>query len=485
MASTTKISAILILEIFLLSNLQFVWVSAADSDSHILSSSGSVRLVYRYTVALDGSGDFSDIVSAVDAVPPGERGVIEIAEGLYDLNPDYRYPYKVIPARSEITIRGNGIDRTIIRSFPEKQFAGAHVRTPTVYSTDDIQGFALENLTLIQNGSPDNLGWNAIDLRGENSDIVIKNVKITDVTGAAISITRFTNVLVEGCYMEMAFTGVTLSGGSNGIIKGNTIKNTLGDGVFPQTFSSTILSVSNVLIIDNHLENIGDTGIDITSNYLGPPHSNITAVGNTLINAHIRVSNAHHIKILDNELLNGKSWIDIDGGAGRAIDILIENNRITSSRKEAIGLFGAEDCRIINNVITSLPPSPNTIQCGISAAVWSSLVIEGNIISNPASYGIDFGGWSIGNNQIVIRNNTVTDFGNIGIYDNGKSQGLALIENNIIYDSNNPFESTYGIRTDFEANSWIIRYNRIYAGSVEHISAPNSEVYENIFEPFE
>lgn len=482
MSSNRRILGIILLEILILSYLPHIGVKAADTDSQTINSSGSIIFVYRYIVALDGSGDFNDIQSAIDAVPTGEKGIIEVRAGIYDLNPNYKYPFKSIVPRSNINIIGAGIDSTIIRSFPEIQSEGSNRRTPVFYSTGTIQGFVLENCTLIQSGTPDNKGWNAIDLRGENIDVILRNLKITDVTGAGISIERFSNLIVENCIIERAFTGITVAGGSNGLIQGNTIIGMEGDAIFPQTHSSTI-PVSDLLIIDNYMQDIGDTGIDITSNNQGPPHTNITAVGNRMINAHIRVSNAHNIRILNNELSYGKSWIDVDGGAGMPIDVLIEGNTITSSRKAGIGLFGAKDSVVLNNIVTMLPPTQGEIQRGITAAVWGNLVIEGNFISNPSNYGIDFGDWSIGNNQIVIRNNTITNFGEIGIYDDAKKQGSVTIEDNLIYDSNDPFVSSFGIRTDFEANAWIIRYNHIYAGSVEPISAPSSNVYDNSYEP--
>jgi nitrous oxidase accessory protein NosD len=475
-----KLESLILVEILLLSLVPTFPVESAETVSYSLASSGSILYVNRYVVALDSSGDFSDIISAVNAVPLGEKWIIEVREGIYDLNPNIRYPYNTIPAKSDVTIIGAGVDLTIIRGFPEKLPAGSNIRSPVIYSEGIIQGFNLEDLTLIQNGSPDNQGWNAIDLRGENSDIVIKNVKITDVTGAAVSIRRFNNLRIEDCYFEEAYTGVSLLGGSNGIVKGNTIIDMGGDGVFPQTFSS--IPVYDVMIVDNYMENIGDTGIDITSNNQGPPHVNITAIGNTLINAHVRVSNSHNVDLINNTLANGKSWIDVDSGAGRPIDILIEGNHVTSRRKGGIGLFGAENARILNNVIVMLPPSSGS-QTGISAAVWTNLVIEGNDIRNAANYGIDSGGWSIGNNEIVIRNNTILDFGDVGIYDNGKKQGSAVIEDNVICDTNDPFTTNYGLRTDYEANSWVIRYNHVDAGSIAFISAPNSVVSDNVYDP--
>ena len=479
MVSELKVSSTLLCILLMLSNINVKMIEAADTDSTNIASSGSIVYINRFIVALDGSGDFDDIISAVNAVPSGERGIIEIKAGIYDLNPTFKYPFKYIPARSGITIRGEGIDQTIIRSFPTLQPVGSSVRAPTIYSTEPVVGFTLENLTLIQNGSPDNMGYGAISIRGSlNQDIVIRNIKVTDATGAGIGIRYISNVLVENCIIERVWTGITVAGGSNGIIRGNTIINTGGDGIYPQSVSDT--PVTDLVIEDNYLENINDTGIDITSVNAAPPHTNIIVQRNTLINAHIRISNAEHIQLIDNVLINGKSWIDVDSGAGRPVDILIQGNELTSSQEAGIGIYGGKECQVIDNIIIMTDPGAGVIQTGLSVAVWDVDLIENNTITGSANYGIDFGGWDISNNQVTIRGNRVTDFGEIGIYDNSKKQGPVLIENNTILDNSNPFTSSYGIYTGYTNNAWTIRYNDVFAGSIAAISAPSSNIHDNL-----
>jgi len=65
--------------------------------SVIIGASGSINwdsqsTSVTFVVALDGSGDFTDIQSAIDAVPPTATGTIIIKSGTYDLNPNYNYP---------------------------------------------------------------------------------------------------------------------------------------------------------------------------------------------------------------------------------------------------------------------------------------------------------------------------------------------------------------------------------------------------------
>lgn len=469
------------LMLILLFSLCILRVGAAFSPA-VISSYGSIRQVYRYVVALDGSGDFTDVQSAINAVPAGAKGIIEIKEGIYDLNPKMKYPYKSIIVKSNLTIRGAGIDETIIRSFPSKQPPGSKVRAPTILSQTDIENLVIEDLTVIQNGSPDNLGWSCIDLRGGvNINITIRNVKVTDVTGAGILVSKFANLRIENCIIEEVWTGIALNGGTKGLVKGNRIVNTAGDGIFPQTLSAGP-PVTDTIIEDNYLENIGDTGIDITSRSNVAPHERITAQRNVLKNASVRVSYAYNIKLVGNTIENG--YICIDAGQGTPINITVEKNKITSSDRAGIVFSGAKDSQAINNEIYMTNPMQGITQCGISAAIWGAGRIEGNIIVGAANYGINFNGWRLGgSSRITIKGNKILDFGDIGIYDDGLNQGPVLIENNTIWDRRIPFISRYGIRTDYAANKWTIRYNRVYAGSVAYISAPGSTVYDNVYEP--
>lgn len=464
----------------LLSCLIILQVNALISQSRSIQTHGLIQPNF-YVVALDGSGNFGDIQSAIDAVASGIQSTIMIKEGIYDLNPGFVYPFRSIVVRSNISIVGTGIDQTVIRSFPTKQPFGSNIRAMSITSNGDVENLVIENLTIIQNGTPDNLGWDAIDLRGgSNRNLTIRNVKVTDVTGAAIGIRQFDNVVIQDCIIERAWTGITLGGGTNGLVEGNRIVNTTGDGIFPQTISN--MSVTDLRIEGNYLENIGDTGIDITSASGSPPHERITAQNNTLKNACFRVSYSQNVQILANTLDNG--YIDVDNGAGPVINVTIEGNNVTSSYGFGIGFCGAQDCQALDNEIYLTTTASGLVQSGIAAAIWGTGLIQGNIIVNASNYGIDFAGWGLGgDSNITIRNNTIFDFGDIGIFDDNLNQGPYLIENNTILDRREPFVSRYGIRTDYEANVWTIRYNHIYAGTIAFVSAPQGNVYGNSYSP--
>ena len=471
----------------LVMSLVLVRVGTFGISQRTLPSNGSIMYTSAinstvgFVVSLDGSGDFKDIQSAINAVPPFSRGIIQVKEGVYDLNPHYAYPYETIVVRSNLAIIGSGIDRTVIRSFPAKQPFGSQIRAMSVTSIGDIENVVIENLTVAQNGTPDNLGWSAIDLRGGScQNMTIRNVKIADITGAAIGVRQFANFTVENCILERAYTGIALAGGSFALVKGNRITNMSGDGIFPQSLQSSGVSCTDLVIENNYIENVGDTGIDITSREPLGPHERITIQGNSLKNATIRVTYSRQIKILNNTIVGGN--INVDKGVAAPIDVLVRGNKIRTSDNYGIGFYGAENSSAIGNEVIMTPG--DITQSGIHAAIRGVGLIEGNTIIGARDYGISFNGWGLGGDaQLTLRLNVILDFGNVGVWDDNRSQGHVLVENNTIWDRQQSFISRYGLRTDYELNRWTIRYNIVFAGTISCISAPRSNVYGNIYEP--
>jgi len=132
--------------------------------------------------------------------------------------------------------------------------------------------------------------------------------------------------------------------------------------------------VTDVLITGNYLENIGDTGIDITGTKDVSPHQRITASGNTLVNAHVRVSNAENISIVGNSM-QGWGMIDVDNGAGNPTNIVVSNNVVITTNNVGVGFYGCRDCQLTNNEI-SLTGSGS----GVHAVIRGVGLIEGNTI---------------------------------------------------------------------------------------------------------
>jgi hypothetical protein len=340
----------------------------------------------NYVVALDGSGHFTDIQKAIDAVPANTFGTITIKAGIYDLNPQYKYPFNSITLKSNIILRGEGIDKTIIRAFPDKQPFGSSVRY-NVITSNTIENVAIEDLTVIQNGTPDNLGWGAIRL-GTSTNVAVRNIKITDVTGEALSYKG--PVIVENCIIDRVWTGILILGPSQGgIIRNNRVFNTGGDGIFP---GANFGAITDLLVENNHLENITDVAIDIVGVYnQGIRHSYITAKGNKIVNGVIRVSGSDYISLIGNTLKDG--FISIDAGQGHPTNVNVRENWIESfplkrkaggdSTYTSAGIHGTGNViTITNNTIFSY-----SSEAQYAVSTWGSWTVTNNALLVPGKSG--------------------------------------------------------------------------------------------------
>lgn len=421
--------------------------------------------------------DYPTIQKAIDAVPKNRYGIINISKGVYTLN------WNPITPRSNITLVGAGIDQTIIRNSAAKTRYAESPRTPIMLSIADLDNFELRDMTLNMSCTPDNLGWNLVDLRGgTNTNITISNVKATDATGAAFHLCTANDIIVQHCVIDSVWTGIRWYG-NNSIIKQNRITNTGGDAIFPASYNADGYHVENAYITDNYIENATDTGIDITSQAAAGAHCNVTAVNNTLVNAHFRISFSRNITLsgntIKNELLpNAKIGVSVDGGAGKCHNIIVEGNTISTYGEYALGFQGVYDCKATNNILT-VHRNAKLTQSGIEAGIRGSALIENNMIAG-GNYSLSFGGWELGDETtMTIRNNTMVDFWTAGIWDDNKPQNVVLVENNTILDTYVPARSKYGILKQNPDKNWEIRYNRIFPASV---SLVNCTFHDNIHE---
>jgi parallel beta-helix repeat protein len=173
----------------------------------------------------------------------------------------------------------------------------------------------------------------------------------------------------------------------------------------------------------------------------------------------------------------------VDAGQSRSVNIVVADNLILSNASFGIAFLGAKDCTVRNNSIVMMKPEFESLatQSGIIAAIFGAALIENNTVINATDYGISFGGYGLGSgSNLTIIGNYLLSFGKIGIWDDGQKQGGAvLIQDNTIWDQSNPFNSIYGIKTDYINNKFSIIRNRIFAGAILAVSAPNSIVLNN------
>jgi len=396
-------------------------------------------------VNLSGSEDFVDIQSAIDSLP-AQGGLVYVRGGLYDLGG------RSLVLRSNLTLIGDGIDKTVVRLYPTLSNGSSNVEDEMT-SDSEIDNVVVENFTLIQNVIPQN-HHGGIVLRGQKSqNITIADLKITRTSGAGISVPNFQNLLIEHCIIENTWTGITFNDGFNGTIRGNIITNTTGDAI------GSGRHVTDIVIESNEMENVGDTGIDISSQSWvtgNQPHERVVARNNTLENCGVRVTNSIDVLIEQNDIENG--MISIDAGQGTPINVSVVGNSIVSKGSYGIGFKGASNSLAENNTIIMEQQSTSGNQSGIIAAIWRTGLIINNTIINPANFGIDFGGWALGgSSNITISKNIIRDFGSFGIYDDDKKQELVYVEENIITSSKEGAGAA--ILTQYASNQWLISNN--------------------------
>ena len=374
-----------------------------------------------YMVALDGSGNFKDIQDAINAVPSGIKGTIVVKSGTYTLKYGPVFPHNSLTVKSNLEIIGAGIDKTIVQSYSIRQPAGSLTRAPTIVSKAPIQNLTIANLTLTQNGTPDNKGWNTIDLRGGiSTNVKISNVKIRYATGAGISIPRPNNVIIENCSIDTTWTGIMIGCGykcgirncriantwtgivfqsvNNSTIDSNTISLTQGDGIYIAGDVATNASSNHITIANNKIYNVGDTGIDVS-----PGSSNINyafiAVENNTVDGYNRASRSSTPDASGMTIWPSVSNFTVRGNS-------LKNLKLGAYINGFNGI-------IRGNLIFNFSAG-----CGIWAFYgnfkYSNVTVESNrIFSASATWAISTNkGWTIQNNRLTVRGND----GNSAIY---------------------------------------------------------------------
>jgi parallel beta-helix repeat protein len=396
------------------------------------------QVVADRIVDINGQGYSTNIQAAINSLSDS-GGLVYVKSGLYDLNG------QTLIVKSRLTLVGSGIGKTIIQLYPAKHTANMSIEY-AVASNSKIEGLTLQDFTVVQNVVPVN-HHGAIFLGSTNTDVTIRNVKVTDASGGGIAIHSYNNVLVENCIVQRTWTGIVVgTNGSNAVIRGNTITDTTGDGIYPEDASR------NVLIENNYLQNIGDTAIDVSCPTPGT-HVNTIVRNNTVQDGSIRVSNAYNVLVIGN-YVGGK--ISVDAGQGYPHNVSVIDNKIVSSYEVGIAFLGAFDSIAEDNVVIMTKPDANVTQSGVYAAFWHSGIIQNNTITNPANYGISFQNYALGSgNNITITGNSIQNYGTYGLWDDNR-------HSETIYVTNNTFTSVNGTRTIYvqcSDNHWVITGN--------------------------
>ncbi|MGS0893886.1 right-handed parallel beta-helix repeat-containing protein [Burkholderia stagnalis] len=287
--------------------------------------------------AADGSDQTDALQAALDALQAGQHLVL--APGRYVVG------RSLTVAQSNVVVSGYGA--TVVATNPVDQ-------------------------TIVMSGSGSTLVGVTLVGTGTTRLTTPESTKV-EVTGAGVQVL---GVTIQGG----ASAGIFVFGGSNVAIVGNTVRETLADGIH-MTYGS-----SSVLVEGNTVTGTGDDMIAVVS-YVGDGRLS----GNVLI---------------DRNAVSGNYWgrgISVVGGQA----VTISNNTVTGVQKAAGILvaqedsnhtYGASNVRIENNTVTNIqqPLSVDnglqpTQQGAIELDTWSGsvsyVVVTGNRVSGSGYAG--------------------------------------------------------------------------------------------------
>lgn len=313
--------------------------------------------VVKYGAKGDGKKDDTEAIqAAVNAVGAKGGGTVYFPKGVY------RVSDSIVVRHDEVMLEGEGWESEIrIVKHPKR-----------VIVIEGSSRNAVRNLKI------------SLGVTGVSRDDEDEGVYVT----SRASHFRIEGILGEG-------KGIMVRGGvSHGVIRGNTIRNTLADGIH-LTGRSQYIEVE-----DNELENTGDDAIAVVSYERdGALTKYVKIVGNSVRNSHARGIahvGGYQVEIRDNR-------IDGTSSSGILVD-----------RDINVRTFAAVHTSIADNVVSRAgtfgDKKGNQFGIEISHGGGGDVTIEDNRVTGAAGRGM-----SVSARNAVIRRNVVTGSGDSGL----------------------------------------------------------------------
>jgi len=300
-------------------------------------------------VAADGSGDYTDIQSAINALP-ASGGVVYIREGTYTVSSS------IAIISSNVTLVGAGAATKIFLAN------GANV---DVISATWGQNIVIANLCI---------DGNKANQTAASSGIKFTNVENSRISGCRIEKSKdcgvyldssSRNVITNSTVESGGNLGIYLSSSNNNTVMGNTIESNSDDGIHLYSGSN------NNTVMGNTIESNSSDGIFCSGS------NNNTVMGNTIeSNSGIGIylySGSNNNTVMGNTIKSNSSDGIFCNGAN--------NNTITGNTSESNGGSGIQLYSSSNNSVTG-----NTIKSngsyGIMIASSNNNVVVGNVVMN-------------------------------------------------------------------------------------------------------
>lgn len=399
----------------------------------LIISGGSAT---KLTVNCNGSSDFSEIQSAINAATDGDE--ILVGDGLYREN---------LVVNRSVTLRGDG-NATVEGSEADSPVINITSRNVT------LEGLVITNATATVNGS----SFGAIQTFSDGCKLLNNTIYNSSVHGILLSSSSNHRILGNHIY-RIDKSGICSLGSDNNEIVENHIHDIGEDGVF------MVDCIYNT-ISNNEIYNISECGVDAHALRKGELHQNEVCL--------IREDGVYLEGSWNNVLLDNRIYEN-------------ENNGITlfnSSCNNYVGLNNVVGCGVYgmlaidssdDNVIVSNTFSDNGLS-GIGIYGSRSSTILRNDVFDNYNNGISVRE-SSDNNE--IKENKVHGNARDGLRIEACSNNLLFM--NVIYENRN------GIDMDDSSDSTLIE-NEIYDNSIgvilefsKNVFLAENELYNNTF----
>lgn len=401
-----------------------------------------------------GPGNYSSIQSAIDASSSGDT--VYVYNGTYYEN--------VVVDKSLILVGENRNSTTINAGWNGNAVRinadWVNISDFKIKNTGDIGYEAGVYTTSNNNNISDNLILgcsNGIFLKwGFYNNTVYRNTIINN--GEGIYLCSPTSKILKNTISSNG-NGIQLTSGNN-LISSNDIS----DNFLGIDFLSTCNN--NIILNNTFNSNIGGMFIYGTNNHI--LNNNFSNCGMLIVGERNNVSN-NYVNEKPVIYLENKSDIIIDSDTGQIIiinckDITI-NNQTLSNTTVGIELYKSNNCTIFNNSISN-----NVYPCWGIMLLWSNNTI---VLNNSIKH-IHEAIYLEKTNGNIIRENTVSECGGVGIYLNWDTINT-IIEDNIIFSCDKAIEF-------YDSSNNTIRYNNIInneKGIWVRSSSNNNKFYLN------
>lgn len=283
------------------------------------------RVVATKVVATDGTGDFTDIQSAIDDLPTG-GGVVYIKEGTYTITA------KIEIKQDNTSLIGAG------RATQIKTTSGIHLIEDSSH-----KGLFISQLRLTGSGSAV-AGQDGIVFLS-TTDSTISNCWIDDigVDGIAFQSSSDNDNVITGNHIENCIAFGILLDGKRNIVSDNVIRNNEDGGIEISGSGTTNIITGNVIT--------GNTDDGIRNSAIGSIISNNFVASN--VRDGIRLEAGASQCIISNNIVIDNDSGDTATFSGISIKALADDNIIIGNRADGNDEYQIEvagdNCIITNN----------------------------------------------------------------------------------------------------------------------------------------